>query len=992
MKIEEIYIYGYGKFENIKFTKIGDRQIFFGNNEAGKSTIMSFIHSILFGFPTKQQSELRYEPKKGAKYGGQLTVYFPKHGRTIIERVKGKATGDVVVRLENGQIGGEEVLKELLSSIDKHLYTSIFSFNLHGLQNIHLMKEQDLGKFLFSIGTVGTDQLVKAENVLTKELDARFKYSGRNPQLNVKMKELQQLHGDLKKAERNNEQYVSLLQKRDAIQSDLQQVKAFLTECRNKMDKFEKVKKVYPVYQEGKILQSELKQYEKISFPDKGTEQLDQLIGLHNQVKRKSNTLEQRLDHLRAEMEQLTANFELINKESEINTVVENLPLMDKTKQELNGLQAQMNKLEEELIFLHKKIHLPLTQQDILTINTSIFVKEKVVSLDSRQKSLADKKQELDERFHEEKKRLEELESKEKNLKQELLPETERKRIDDLLSRSKAKEYVLSQKENMEERLTSLKQSLQKERSRSSQQRIQNIVLAILFIGLCVWGFISEAPSFLVLGGLGILYIIWMFIKDSSAKEIRSIQTEISKLQEKILAYEQELSAPMSHTERLQIQFDQDNENREQVKQLSYMLKRQRDQYNHIVDLFEQWEQSEAGLRHELLELGKELKLPDPIALQHLLDAFEIIDELKKVYVEKDALMKGINSNESTIKDMVSLIEELSLQFFQKVNPSHHEAAFMLKRSLRKELEKQIQYQEKQDQYQQLEEEYKVERIELNGIQVEIDHLYQMAGVQDEEEFREIGKRAQVKADLLQQWNNLDIQLKLSQIDITEMDSVEIHTIDEQIEERQMEKEALEQKLTKLNEELATVNHQIAMIEEGGTYAELLHRYKQLKYEFELDAKEWAKYSAAKVILQKTINNFKDLWFPKMLAKAEEFLALLTGGNYLRILPKQDSSGFMIESKDHLLYEANELSQATTEQIYISIRLALAMTVYEKYKLPIIIDDSFVNFDSVRTKKVIQILNKLNDYQILFFTCHEHLLDEMQWGDVINMNKASVIS
>ena len=115
---------------------------------------MSFIHSILFGFPTKQQSELRYEPKKGAKYGGQSTVLFPNEGRTIIERVKGKATGDVVVRLEDGQLGGEEMLKELLSSIDKHLYTSIFSFNLHGLQNVHQMKEQDLGRFLFSIGTV----------------------------------------------------------------------------------------------------------------------------------------------------------------------------------------------------------------------------------------------------------------------------------------------------------------------------------------------------------------------------------------------------------------------------------------------------------------------------------------------------------------------------------------------------------------------------------------------------------------------------------------------------------------------------------------------------------------------------------------------------------------------------------------------------------------------------------------------------------------------
>ncbi|MDV2887592.1 hypothetical protein RYX45_20680, partial [Alkalihalophilus pseudofirmus] len=74
------------------------------------------------------------------------------------------------------------------------------------------------------------------------------------------------------------------------------------------------------------------------------------------------------------------------------------------------------------------------------------------------------------------------------------------------------------------------------------------------------------------------------------------------------------------------------------------------------------------------------------------------------------------------------------------------------------------------------------------------------------------------------------------------------------------------------------------------------------------------------------------------------------------------------------MFEANELSQATTEQLYVSIRLALATTLYENYQFPIIIDDSFVNFDAGRTRKVIELLKKLAGNQILFFTCHEHLL------------------
>src|SRR4051812_11378007 len=128
MRITEIYIYGYGKFEDVKFSNLHSHQVFYGENEAGKSTIMSFIHSILFGFPTKQQIELRYEPKKGAKYGGQLTVFFPGEGKTIIERGKGKKNWGVSVHIENGRIGGGENFYELLYFYVKRLFLYIFFF------------------------------------------------------------------------------------------------------------------------------------------------------------------------------------------------------------------------------------------------------------------------------------------------------------------------------------------------------------------------------------------------------------------------------------------------------------------------------------------------------------------------------------------------------------------------------------------------------------------------------------------------------------------------------------------------------------------------------------------------------------------------------------------------------------------------------------------------------------------------------------------------
>jgi len=76
--IKDLHVYGYGKLENQRFPELGQLQIFFGENESGKSTIMSFIHSMLFGFPTKVQNEPRYEPKMHAKYGGRLSLITKK--------------------------------------------------------------------------------------------------------------------------------------------------------------------------------------------------------------------------------------------------------------------------------------------------------------------------------------------------------------------------------------------------------------------------------------------------------------------------------------------------------------------------------------------------------------------------------------------------------------------------------------------------------------------------------------------------------------------------------------------------------------------------------------------------------------------------------------------------------------------------------------------------------------------------------------------------
>jgi uncharacterized protein YhaN len=992
MKIMEIYIYGYGKFENVKFSNLHNQQVFYGENEAGKSTIMSFIHSILFGFPTKQQTELRYEPKKGAKYGGQLTVFFPGKGKAVIERVKGKAIGDVSVHIENGMIGGEELLKELLSSVDKNLFQSIFSFNLQGLQNVHQIKGEDLGRFLFSTGTVGSDRLLKAENELAKELESRFKPNGRNPLLNTKLKELRSLRTELQKVEETNGQYTSLLTKRESIEKQIEESRSEIISLTEQQTRLEEWKKVAPLFQQEKIIQKELIPYDHLNFPENGLEQLERLKIVQIQLERKIHILKQRMDSLQADMKAIQPNLALLEKENEINRIVESLSLLEKWKQDHNQLHVKLKNMEEEIQRLQNNIHLPLSTNDLLSANTSVFIKGKVDSLKINQQRLTEKKRELDEQFQVEKKRLEELESEDVLLQSQLMPETDRKELIERLDRIESSDTLAKKRQQVKDRLALLTASQQHATNKGKKEKWQFLFMAMLFMILCGWGIASEELLLVLVGGIGLLVAILFYIKSKSTVSDEVLQTEIKNLQEQKMEFEKQWQQPVEHVSLLKQKLEKDSLLREQSIHVKVNLERQQEQYHHVIDRFELWEQESAELQKELLDIGEQLKIPEEIALKYLFDAFQMIDTLKKLLQEKFYTIEQMNLNQEAIQKIKLPLRKLSLQFLNDDQLSPHEVALTLKKKLKVELEKQIQFNEKNDQLGKLQNELEEDQFELDRVLDEMVILFSTATAQNEDHFREMGKKAALKEELMNQWNSLLIQIKLSSFTKEEAEELSNNeSVELSIQKIMDMKDKRNSELSQLHDDFASLKYNIQRIEDGGTYADLLHRFKQLKSEFEDDAREWARFATAKEILQTTINNFKKVRLPKMLHKAEEYLSFLTDGNYCRILTKQEGNGFLIESKDHLLYEANELSQATTEQIYVSLRLALAVTIYEKYKFPIIIDDSFVNFDARRTSKVVELLKQLDGQQVLFFTCHEHLLKYFQWAEVIHLSEKRLV-
>ena len=93
MKVERLEIRGFGRFENKTFTPGGGMNVIYGVNEAGKTTLQTFIKAMLFGLkggrrgkdgslsPTRQ-----YKPWSADSYGGMMEYVLDDGRRFTVGR------------------------------------------------------------------------------------------------------------------------------------------------------------------------------------------------------------------------------------------------------------------------------------------------------------------------------------------------------------------------------------------------------------------------------------------------------------------------------------------------------------------------------------------------------------------------------------------------------------------------------------------------------------------------------------------------------------------------------------------------------------------------------------------------------------------------------------------------------------------------------------------------------------------------------------------
>lgn len=944
MKIEKLVIYGFGKHEDVEITLGASINVLYGHNEAGKTTIQQFILHILFGFPPKNSPLLRYEPKSGSKYGGQVHIDDAVYGKCIVERVRGKSVGDVVVYFENGEQGEEEALKRLLRQYDRASFESIFSFSLVQLQNFDKMDEQQLSRTLLASGTTGVDHLLQIEAKMTKEMEVLFKKNGRNPVLNQKLQALTLLEEKLQKQRRKMDDYTPIIQRLRDIDAALIQLRERIEVATDDIQRLTLMRQLYPLSVERNAVQTRLQELATGEFPTDGIGRYEsirhQLTEVEAVIYRLQDELKRIDPHLMDEVEEdkRIRLHQFITKESNWYRLLSSSQTVEKDAAELVEKRAKLSQrlglqTEEEVELL-------------LSADASLRKEEELYEL------------------------LENLKAYDQEL---LVIERERERLLGMKEQhhqgavpteqdiERAKKWPERQKQLAEAKAY---QSFYKQQQQ--QVKMIGFILGAVTLLLIGYGLAQQQYVFLLIAS--VLPVIGLFYLKNRMKDAK-----IAEMEKMIATYrgeEQEMAELVSHVQSYTYALA----NRKEAQQRHEQDMRQAaETYDQLMLKIAEME---TALQRFLAYYGID-GLPSAAIIPEL---FRMIREIQEVTWQLIERKTTSGELALAIQQQLTEAEELLGQ------PIPKEALYEW---LRKEQQSLTEAAEKQKDQKikrgELADELQEKQVYGQFLREQIGRLFEEANVKDEGQYYAADANQREEKSLQEQLRNLDLQLVIHgdfDMDLSEADG----TLEKKSEALKESVANMKQDEMVLVEEKAKLENEMNGLVTDETYSHIGQQFEVARAEFAELAKVWAAKKALAAAIEQMMDELKEKKLPNVLKEASRLFGKLTNARY-EALQLSASGHFEVLSAGGMRFSIVELSQATKEQAYISLRLALANSMISTAPFPIIMDDPLIHFDETRLSHIIEVLEASTAHQFIYFTCHEDMQHRFKHAKTINVSK-----
>jgi len=221
--IEELQIEGFGPLAGVRLRFDAPATIIWGPNEAGKSTLLRFIRSMLYGFATRAQLAERGEPVGGGRHGGRL-VLRDGSGIRVLERFADapqRRGGPIAVLREadghERQLAQSDIERLLLGGVSEQLFRQLYAVSLDELHELRSLQGDEIGNYLYHAGMAGGAALTSAGKRLRTEMDRLYRPKGAVQEIGALLLRIKELEGRLRQGRQELGAYMDALDRMQAL-------------------------------------------------------------------------------------------------------------------------------------------------------------------------------------------------------------------------------------------------------------------------------------------------------------------------------------------------------------------------------------------------------------------------------------------------------------------------------------------------------------------------------------------------------------------------------------------------------------------------------------------------------------------------------------------------------------------------------------------------------------------------------------------------------
>lgn len=1013
MRIAGVHVDGFGIWSDLSLDRLSnDLHVFYGPNEAGKSTLMQFVRSVLYGFSVERRKYL--PPVHGGRPGGSVELTSP-NGRFHVLRHDdvrdASGVAKAVLEAADGTRQGEHLLKVLLCNIDEAIFRNVFAVGLREMQELGALGDTEAAEMLYSI-SAGLDRvsLIDVIRELEQSRNALYDSQSGEGRISRLLERRNKLRAEIEELSAATARYARLASTRNQMDREISRFEEEKNEVQYRAKIIELSVQLRDKWVERARLNERLAVFDAPPPPPEGA--VEQLAEIENKLE----THRRRMEEMSAERRQLkesaaalAVNDTLWRQAARIEALCEQESWIASLQSSTAGLYAEIERIENELRGEREQLGLGHAGDREAM---SVFSKPAIRSLRTPARRLGETRRQLSDA----KDRAAAAEEKARTLSAQIAAglsdrgETSAgdavETVGDLVSR-------LRRRVEMDERLERMTKS-RADLERQAQESLQTqllppwvligltgtfifggiLIIAGLFMPDSITGTVGWGLALLGLVGAGTSVGVKFFLDRSNSRHADDCRKQLHMLQSQM---QQTRAEAESLTEQLPPgtgnfpvrleEAERELAGLETLLPIEGRLRAARQEHESLLRDVGRVQEEVNDARRRWRRVLEEARLPadfTPTQVKQVyrrLDAIErLVERLRRCRDEVDQRQRELD----TISDRVrSLVEQTEIHAGATHDPV--EQLHLLKAELAEQEQRMENRESLRKQAAGLRRKRAKVQEAMSQLKYRRREILHEAGAENEEELHR-------RADRYTQYEELRRRRDAVQDEIENI----IHgqcpsaAIEEQLAADALDD--LEGRWDKLQERVQHIEAQLRdRFEKRGQLAEQLKAAsedrrqpeKQLELQtivVEMNAavRRWRVLATASRVLDSLKKVYESERQPETLQEASGYLNRMTQGRYVRVWTPLGRQELLVDDASGKSLPVEALSRGTREQLFLALRLALVSSYGRRgAPLPLILDDVLVNFDARRAEAAAGVLRDFAKagHQVLVFTCHDHIAE-----------------